>query len=336
MLPWKSLIKSFSIFLFICSLNVHSATPVVNKPADPKEAQILWQEGKSAFDKKNYKDAEQYLRKLVDQFPAHSNYLDSLMILGKTYLEQNQSDQAMVVLKDYSRSVSLKGTSDSFFQAKLWLGDAYLQKKSYNEAYLLAVELEKHKLAPVFEIQRLLLKASSLMGKQQDAYSSRVLDAAQKLLTKMGPNNGLEGPVSSVQLTLKLKNCRKFPSSGNLEEEQIIDQLNRRGTCLLEALLLYKQILNSQSNPHIVNSTQTISSAYKDYLKSCENPYDATIKPKGKRSNLENQKHVSELSVKLKDDFGRKLTHSLDLLVGWKEKHPDASELESHLKGLFK
>ncbi len=329
MWQWQFII---SIALTLNAPSSLASSPTTATSNTAEEAALLWKNGKEAFDKKAFFEAAQSFQKIVDHYPAHFNYLDSQLLLGKSYIELKKPDSAIIVLKNYIRSSSLTKQSDSYIQAKLWLGTAYIHKHLFNEAYLAALELEKFKLPPNFEIPRLLLKAQSLMGKEQDPYAERTLDSAKNLLYSEGTNSAHQAPYATVNLLLKLKHCSKFPSPGKLDESQMIDQLNRRGTCLLEAVLIYKEILNSQSEFHIEQAQGLIQNSFSDYLKKCNLPYNEHVLPQGKRTKPELEKHVTELSLKLKEDYSKKQTNALDLLVSWKSKFPAASILEASLK----
>lgn len=101
---------------------------------------LLWTDGLKAYEEGRYKDARRQLQRIVDRYPGHPHYLDTHLILGKTYLELNESAKALPPLQYY---IEAAGDNLSGYQGRLTLAKAYLQAQKNHEALLIANQILK-------------------------------------------------------------------------------------------------------------------------------------------------------------------------------------------------
>jgi hypothetical protein len=132
-----------------------------------------------------------------------------------------------------------------------------------------------------------------------------------------------------MHLKLKTLECGRLPSSDILTEEQIRDQLDRRGTCLLESIEWLRKTLETgdTSSSHLAASH--FQNAFESYAHLCAHP--PITKRKGKsasavqRSSKERKRFEEELADILLQEAHKKSILALDLMKGWKDKLPNTS-----------
>src|SRR5690242_3498514 len=60
-------------------------------PTSRQDADIVWKEGREAFDRGDFDTAAFQLQRLVDRYPGERGYLDAHLILGKCRIELKES-----------------------------------------------------------------------------------------------------------------------------------------------------------------------------------------------------------------------------------------------------
>ncbi len=297
-------------------------------PASDEEARILWVDGKKAMDEGRYDQAIVPLERLVARYPGYPGFIESRLLLGKALLQQGRPKDAQPYLKDYIQD---QGTSAEAIRARLLLIRTRLALGEYNEALLGAIEVSRWvNNKPELLAETLLLKARAQIGLKQDMRAESTLDSAKKTLTDQMPAS-LRTEAFAAGLKLKLLACAKFPSAGPLDESQIRDQLDRRGTCLLQSLLIHRQALAAGDMALARLAQSELTQAARNYSHTCSNPPPPppiTIGPDKTRKTRTAQQvktYNREMSVVLEQDCRAKLKQGYDLTQGWKESLPTST-----------
>lgn len=313
-----------------------------------EEASVLWREGQADFEGGRFLEAIHHLQRLVDRYPGSPSYTEAHLLLGKAYLESGKPAKALKPLKYY---LEAQGKSDEAQPTRLLLGEAYLRLRQFNEAYLLSLEITRRadeSLAaqnasatpspdatgpkpPVpardFRISGLLLKSRALSGLEQRAPAKRAWESAQSELdqhTTAAP--ATRGAVASIGIELKARDCGLLGTRGPLTEEQARHQLSRRGDCVKEAFLLYREVLKSEDPSWLKRATLGIQLILTEYQEACLNPPS----PPGKRTQAQLTQYKTELVQLLKQDCQQKHKESQAMLESWKEAH--SSGVSSQVK----
>ncbi|HLD99675.1 MAG TPA: tetratricopeptide repeat protein [Bdellovibrionota bacterium] len=272
-------------------------------PAAPADAEILWNDGKAAFERGDFETAAYALKRIVDRYPGYPGYLEAHRLLGESFLRLDKPKAAIAPLKYY-----ISGTRDAQNAARtrLSLGEAYLALKQFREAYLTALEIEKSP-NPLPEGQ--LLRAQANIGLNRDAEALRIVSSVRKSL----PPSAIPR-ASWIELRLKTRACSRLASRSPLEEGYVLEQMDRRSTCLLEAMLLFQKTLELE-NPDFAEKARTeMLSAYELYSQVCLNP----PRPPGKkRSQIELKRYRIELSTLLRKKCNRHYQEASALLESW-------------------
>ncbi len=150
-------VRIFS-FLVLASLLI----PVVSASAD--DGNTL-QEGISLFEAEDYQRAQEIFQPLADE------NAEAAFFLGRCYLNQDQTDEALQWLK---RAVELDDSRSEYY---LWLGDVYGRKaqnasifkapgyaKKVKKNFLKAVELDPDNLQARFALLQYYLQAPGIVG----------------------------------------------------------------------------------------------------------------------------------------------------------------------------
>jgi tetratricopeptide (TPR) repeat protein len=300
-------------------------------PTSKGEAQLLLKEGRAALRDARYQDAENYLKRLVDRYPGDQGYLEAHNLLGTALVRADKPKEAVPLLKDY---ISATGANPESAKARLLLGHAFLDLNQYEEAHLIALEIEimeaKTKLTSDIKLEALLIKSRALLGLKHEARAINALEAAEKELSEKNSAE-VRGRAYVLHLQLKTLTCARFPSAGSLTEAQTKDQFERRGTCLLEAVLLFRKILESGDETSMENAVDQVSDSYHDYLHACGHPpASALFLNKNKISNqkpsaLQRKRYQSELTDVIVVDCRKKSNEAIDLLQSWRAGLSDST-----------
>ena len=342
--------SSFRILLALCLLTIGARaraqadepSQLSAGPVSSEEAKILWQDGKKAYDQGQDEDAISRLERFVARYPGYPQYFEARHILARAYLRQHAPEKAKAELKDLVNAPGAQGKSLEALQARAELCRADLELKQYSEALLTADELVKITAdevvrvtknlevrltsdADVREAEALMLRARAQIGLDQDARAESSVASALKLLPN--PAQGqvwvqIASEARQVQVELKLRHCAKFPSSEKLEEDQVRNQFGRRGTCLLDSVNLFKNVLTLGDNASSESTGQILSLAYASYWERCQHPPSPPpVHPKD-RNAQQLKTYFRELAVVLEEDCRQKIHQGLELINSWKGDSP--------------
>jgi len=292
-------------------------------PAYPEEARILWEDGQKAHQEGRHQDAVNALQRLVDRYPGYEGYLNAHLMLAKSRLELGTPKLAIAPLRYFIGASAV--TNDSL-QARLWLGRAYLETRQFHEAYLTSLEIQNQKNRDArvpgdMLSEALLIKGWALLGLGRVERATKTLDAAKASLTASS-SPSVRGETPRLELELKLRGCRKLPTSKILDEAQIHNQLDRRGTCLLEALLLFHKIIEAGDPKAAKLGEDQLRTGFRSFADLCAKPpMPPAIAPKN-RTAKQLKQYRAELAYALQQECQKKYASALDLLTGWKESAP--------------
>ncbi len=272
---------------------------------------------------------------MIDRYPGYEGYLDAHLDLGRALLKLDDPVRATPLLEYYvsSTSTQLEG-----LRARIPLGEALLKRGKYNEAILDAGEIEKApKATPEILANALLLKARALIGLERDSRAQDSLNSAKAVAKERLQNSPLIlGEASAIELDLKARECSRFPTERRLDEEKTIDQLSRRGTCLLEALNIYKDALNSGRSSAALEATNRIELAFDSYHHACLNPPEPPALHPFDRNQTQKARYREELGAVLEQECKKRYNEAKGILLGWKGSLPKetASGVDELLKTL--
>lgn len=310
---------------------VAQGAPTELGPVSAEEAALLWKDGDSAFESRDYQRAVTLLQRLVDRYPGHVGFLESHRLLGEAYLalseqeeEKGNSEQARALairalppLRYYS-----SGSRDfaAAARAKILLGHAFLASGKLHEALLCALEIGKgvpRPPAPV-RVQGLLLKTLAQLALKRHGEAERTLSSARRLLNEKEPAPGpLRGETAFVELRFRTDQCARLPSARRMGEAQARTQIARRGACLLEALLTYRTALEAGDPHYARKATRATRLSIEGHVQAClDPPAPLPLKPQD-RTPLQLQRYREELVLGLRDDCAKTRRLGAEIVTSW-------------------
>jgi tetratricopeptide (TPR) repeat protein len=349
MWPWF-LIALSSIITFSNTTFIHSCfagqaqakgqliAPESIGPLSEQEAETLWREGKTFFDKSQFKDAAFTLRRFVSRYPSRTSYTEANLLLGRSYLELEQPEKAIAPLKYY---VTALGNAHEVHAARVLLIEAYLKLERFHEAYLAAQETIKSKTngSVATRLETMFLEAQALVALNQDSRAAQVLESANTELAGLKAGQETTESLTKLktkqiysQLKLKIRTCSRLPSSKSLDEGQVRNQMDRRGRCLSEATLFLAQSYRLGSKKDILVASNELTAAFKTYSQVCTNPPP----PPGKRSRAQIKQYRAELTAALREDCKHNYSKALELLSSSASSLPEhaSNRLKEDIQGL--
>jgi tetratricopeptide (TPR) repeat protein len=308
--------------LILIPIQISFSAPTSSGPVSDQESEVLWKESQTAIQESRFQDAANLLHRYVDRYPGKLNYLEAHFHLGKALMEMGNYSLAIPHLKSF---IELRSAQAEGVPARLLLIQSYLEEKKYHEAYLGTLEIDqlakKIKLTSDFLLETLLLKTQALLGLKRETRAWSALESAEKQLSEKNSSR-VRGKTYGLKLDLKIKTCEELPSKGPLDEGQIRDQLTRRGTCLLEAFLIYQNVLKTGDLRATGTTTTLIQSALKQYAFSCAHPPHPPVIQGQPRTPQELERYLSELSDLLMQECRKKVQVASDLFQSWKPTLP--------------
>lgn len=289
-------------------------SPTSVGPQSEAEAPLLWEKGKTSFDQGQFDQAVYYLERLTQRYPSLS-HPEALFLLGRSYLNLHRTAEALHPLKSW---IAQQAGTPLAIQGKMLLVRTQLLLRHFHEALLLCEEVLKAKIK---DPEVLALKAEALMGLNQLSRARQTLD----LLTSK--NNFQE-------LNLKLHFCQEWLNrnkpSQKLNEAQVREQLNQRGSCLLEAAVWLQKVFKEGVTATATQATQKFHSALKELFQTCHRP---PVLPPGSRSQEEIRHFKQELALILKRDCKDNYSKIRDFIEKWEKDLPTSTR--SQLKEIL-
>ncbi|MEK6706737.1 MAG: tetratricopeptide repeat protein [Bdellovibrionota bacterium] len=310
------------LILWCAPLNGASALePSSVGPAYPEEAGILWRDGKSAFGSSNFDLAIQKLTRLVDRYPGYDGYLEAHYLLGKSLAETHKHQKALEPLKYYIEASIKAKKEHEIRMARICLARSLIELKKFSEAYLVTKEIEKNSE----DAEMLLIRTQALLGLNHDERAERTLHSATTLLRGQKAATEilhLRGEASWLELKLKVRNCER-PLDTSIKatlpaaEGLLLDNLAKRGTCLLETMTIFYRSFDIAKLKWIQSMERDLEGAFTRYAKTCW-------------QHMKQQ----ELLPAFKKECVAKYGSALDLTMSWK-KELSKSKISASLKDLI-
>lgn len=183
---------------------------------------------------------------------------------------------------------------------------------------------KKHPTELDTTLEKLLLKSLALLGLNEVERSKDSADAAEKQITQ-STSPELKGLIYAQQLKLKTLNCAELQSKSGLDEGQAKGLADRRGSCLLEAVLIYHKILLTESPEALLVANKEMKSAFDQFSRFCKNPPKPKPLPRDSSENPEKADRTpeellayrKELTDQLLTQYRSTASQALSLLQTW-------------------
>jgi len=295
-------------------------------PTSQEEADVLWNDGKSAYDAEEFAKAIPLFQRLVDRYPGFSGYLEAHRYLGRAYLFNDQAKMSIPPLRYYITATADRELS---IRARIWLAEANLAMGKPHEAFLSSIEIEKSPSAdPQTFAEGEIMKAHTLIALKEDERAQKVLDAVkQKPIVDTDPV--LKGQAAQVELQLKIRDCGKpitqsskgGPESG-MDELKVQDAYSRRAICLQEALVLVRHAVDSAGTGKdlmtLKQAQGEILRGFIAYNHAIQNPPLAAHH--ASQTTLQKKQYKDELVDHLQGDLRRTYQEATASLTTWKKE----------------
>jgi tetratricopeptide (TPR) repeat protein len=326
-------LTQIAVFAFFFASSLAQAIDTSSGPATPAGAAVLLSEARQDYEHGLYEESIAPIERLLNRYPGYPDaktYRELRAWLGHCLLVARKPEQAITPLETYiegagpSDQNQARGPGMLRVWGRIWLIEAYLQLEKYREALIAAQELlsdADHRATPEFEARSLLLAARALIALNRENDAQQRVDAASRAALLSGEPKVL-GEQRLLQLELKLYRCSLWPSAKRLNEAETIDQLDRRGTCLEEAIIDFERLASAKSEEHLSLGQETLNLGYRRYLSACKNPPEAMpaqINP----SPRQRATYLSELSAKVGPACRQHAASGAELLRQW-VKSPEA------------
>ncbi len=254
------------------------------------KAEALWSEAMEKFSARNFKESVHLLGEYVDRYPGTPEAIDARYHLGQSHLFAKNPKAAIAPLQAV---IEIRGKSMLANEARTYLGQAYLDDGRFTEAYLVSEELlTQESIGAHLRAKALLLRAHAQAGLKQNTEAEKTLVAFQAV-AETDPELESETAHSFlVSLLLKANHCDALPSAKSLPEDQVMDQVSRKGVCILEMGTLLARASKKLSSEELLPAGDALISSLQSYQAACANP-PLTAK-KGKRAKAELAKKLAE------------------------------------------
>jgi TolA-binding protein len=267
----------------------------VSMAAFASDAQTTWNQGMEFFLARKYTPAIESLKKYLHQYPGEINALDARLYLGQAYLFSKKPKEAVTYLQSF---IEGGGNLPQVNEARHDLGNAYLDLNQFTQAYLVSEELLRQPdITHHTRARALLLRAQAQTGLKQNFEAEKSLITFQTVADR---DPELEAQLAEsylVSLNLKAAQCAKLPSSRALPEDQLLDQVSRKGLCVLEMAASLVKGSSKLDPPHLAEAAQTLEGAWKNLQLSCQKPSLL----RGKMNNKQWSQAIQEMTLKLKE-----------------------------------
>lgn len=283
------------------------------------KASELWNKALEAFSARTYKSSIKLLTEYVEKYPGTPDSIEARYFLGQSYLFTKSAKEAIPY---FTSVIEIRGRTVLGNEARCYLGQSYLDESKFTEAYLVSEELlSQDAIGPNLRAKALLIRAHAQVGLKQNVEAEKTLVAFQTV-AESDPELERETAASFlVSLLLKENHCNSLPSEKALPEDQVMDQIARKGICILEMGTLLVKASKRLSGEELLLASESLTKSLSEYRKNCESPPLG----RGKMNAARMKTARAELSEKLLD--GYKNTEKL-----LKEAFRDRENLKSVLQ----
>lgn len=236
----------------------------------------LWNKAMEKFAARKFRESVVDLQEYVNRYPGTPEALDARYHLGQSYLFM-KSPLASIPI--FISVIEMRGKSDLGNEARTYLGQAYLDAAKFTEAHLVSEELlTQENIGIFFRSKALLIRAHAQAGLNQNTEAEKTLSAFQAIADN---DPELERETANsflVSLLLKSNRCDSLPTGKSLPEDQIIDQMARKGICVLEMATLLARAAKKLTDDELSQAAETLSSSLREYRDACRAPPVTPVK----------------------------------------------------------
>jgi TolA-binding protein len=259
------------------------------------KAAALWSTAMEKFSAREFKGAVKLLEEYVNRYPGTPDSVDARYDLAQSYLYTKRPDSAIPL---FLSVIEIRGNSLLGNEARTYLGQSYLDAGKFTEAYLVSDELlAQSDLPPTFRAKALLIRAHAQAGLGQNLEAEKTLVAFQSV-AENDPELERETATSFlVSLLLRSNRCDALPSAKALPEDQLLDQMERKGICILEMATMLSRAAKKLGPSEISQAAGTLVSSVEAYRRECSDPGLA----RGRLSKSKYSAAKKEITEKLAD-----------------------------------
>lgn len=238
--------------------------------AEKSKAELLWGDAMDKFATRNFKESAKLFQEYVNRYPGAPETIDARYNLAQSYLFGKDPKAAIPA---FLAVIEVRGKSLLANEARNYLGQAFLDDSRFTEAFLVSEELlNQSEPGANLRAKALLLRAHAQAGMNQNPEAEKSLVAFQAIAEN---DPELEREVAGsflVSLLLKGNHCDALPSKSALPEDQVLDQIARKGICVLEMSTLLLKASKRFTAEELQQGGDTLSSSLEAFQKSCEAP----------------------------------------------------------------
>jgi len=288
--------QSISFFIFYACA---TSTPFHHRIQEKKTDHLLWERCQKAYQKKNFDEAQQYLKTFIQMNLAHPQYLEAVFLLGKIHWKQKKYRSASKYFQNY---ILATGRQIHSIPARIRLGYSYLELKEWDLALLIDLEIQKiHQQTPLkknFLMHSQLIQVSALLGKNQINQALHTLKLAEKQMTSE-TSVDLKGKIFYLKLQFKIQLCPPFHSKKPLSEIEVFQQFSQQTSQIKEMITLFIKILKQGDLFHAQRSLVDLKKKIQSYLWVCHHPPQLPLVLKQSRKPEELKQYDYELRESL-------------------------------------
>jgi tetratricopeptide (TPR) repeat protein len=313
----RILLPSFSLIALslILPRGPSYGVPTSLGPTSQEEAQILWQDGQTSYAEARFQDTVNQLSRYVDRYPGNPGFLEAYFLLGRSYFELKRFKEA---LKTFQYYITSKGITPASAEANVWVGRSYLELGKFQEALQVSIELDQlQSLPPEIILWKLLIKSRALLSLGHEAKASNTINIAEHEISET-TSKALIGHINTLKLQAKTMSCARLKALAPLDETQALSLIERRGTCLLEALLTFNKILKTEDPTSAAEAATHLNKAFEAYKKACIHPPLPKPIHGHTRTFKEMKSYRAELAELLLKNYRENSLHAFTLLNSWK------------------
>lgn len=282
-----------------------SPTPIVAADAkrlvdqisaeEKAKAADLWSRAMDKFAAREFRGAAKLLEEYVNRYPGTPESVDARYHLAQSDLFTKNPGAAIPL---FLSVIEIRGNSPLGNEARTYLGQSYLDAAKFTEAYLVSDELLAQKdLGATLRAKALLIRAHAQTGLGQNLEAEKTLVTFQTI-AETDPELERETATSFlVSLLLKSNRCDALPSAKALPEDQVVDQMARKGICVLEMGTLLARAAKNLGDAEVAQAGDTLVGSIRSYRRACAKPPLA----RGKLSKAKFANAKKELAEKLQE-----------------------------------
>lgn len=277
---------------------------------DAAENEIFhWNQGRQAYETKDYSQAIFHLQRLVSRYPTATHVREALMMLGISYVEKGKFQAARAPIDRFLEAKDIPPAE--WLKAKSIQTRATLGAHQWNQALSLTHEILRK--MPL-EAEAHLLKAKAFDSMHRNAEREEWLQSFDQVTRDKNVPVLLLTEADSFRVELKLRTCPKIAA---LDEVGIRTQVSGRGLCLQEALVLVHQTLQRGETPWTQRSILDWNTNFASFRHSC-------LAPPAKRIRGQGYKELRSRILKDCQEFQTKI---LETLETWNQSQTPLKEI---------